>query len=489
MRILVAAPEITPFAETSEVANVVASLTTALAEQGHDVRLIMPRYQHIEDDAFGLELFMENLSVPMDGHHDLASIYMAHTPEGLPVYFVDSARHFSERMASLHVPDADPFIFFGRTILEILISGALDWSPDVIHCHDWQTALVPNLLRTIYASEEALRDIACVLTVHRLSHQGIFGYRVLEAAGIEEYGFIHYAGMADLDELVDLLGRGIYYSDAITTVSPRYALEIQTPAVGEQLDPLLRDRQDVLFGIRNGIDTEAYDPSQDALISAPYDAASIEWRVENKYNLLRRMGLATTPDRPLLAMISRLTTIKGLDLVVEIAPLLVEHLDAQLLIVGTGEQAFHDQLSHLHHRFPDHIAVQFSFDERLQHQVYAGADMLLKPSRIEPCGLGQMIAQRYGAVPIVHATGGLADTVNEYEPAGPSGNGFCFSPADPMALYTAIARAIEVYRHRDLWQALQRRGMDEDYSWTTPAQQYEAVFDFAIEQHRQNAAL
>jgi len=489
VRILVAAPEIAPFAKTSEVANVVAALAAALARLGHDVRLVMPRYQHIASSSLATERITDSLSVPMDGRHDLATIDSAETPTGLPVYLVGSARYLGERMASLHVPDAEPFVFFGRAVLEMLSTGVLDWLPDIIHCHDWQTALIPNLMRTVYAETAALRPVASVLTVHRLSHQGIFGYRVLEAAGIKEYGFIHYAGMADLDELVDLLGRGIYYSDAVTTVSPTYAQEIQTPGFGEQLDPLLRDRQDLLFGIRNGIDIDSYDPSRDSLIATPYDASRLPLRADNKQSLQRRMGLAQEPDQPLLAMVSRLTDIKGVDLLLEIAPWLVEHLGAQIVVLGTGEQLYHDRLTRLRGRFPRQIAVRFSFDERLQHRVFAGADMLLKPSRIEPCGLGQMIAMRYGAVPIVRAVGGLADTVSDYAPGDPSANGFVFGPTEPLALYTAIVRASELYRHRDLWAALQTRGMRQDHSWNRPAQQYEDVMSFAVERHRQQTSL
>jgi len=489
VRILVAAPEISPFAKTSEVANVVAALASALARLGHDVRLVMPRYQHLSSSGLHIESITDSLSVPMDGRRDLATIDRTETPTGLPVYLVGSARYLGERMALLHVPDAEPFVFFDRAVLEMLSSGVLEWLPDIIHCHDWQTSLIPNLMRTIYAESDALRPVASVLTVHRLSHQGIFGYRVLEAAGIKEYGFIHYAGMADLDELVDLLGRGIYYSDAVTTVSPTYAQEIQTPTFGEQLDPLLRDRQDLLFGIRNGIDIESYDPSRDSWITTPYDATCLHRRADNKQALQRRMGLAVEPDQPLLAMVSRLADIKGVDLLLEVAPWLVEHLGAQIMVLGTGEQPYHDRLTRLQGRFPRQIAVRFTFDERLQHQVFAGSDMLLKPSRIEPCGLGQMIALRYGSVPVVRAVGGLADTVCDYAPGDPNANGFVFGPADPIALYTAIVRASALYRHRDLWAALQSRGMRQDHSWNRPAQQYEDVMGFAVERHRQQTSL
>jgi starch synthase len=479
LRIFVVTPELVPLAKTSEVANVVASLCQALRHQGHDVRLAMPHYAHMRAITSGAETVVESLAVPMNGRTESGSVLAMETPDGLPVYLLSNARYFADQVGSLHVHDADPFVYFCRAVIELLRHPDMAWRPEVIHCHDWQTALVPNLLRTVYAGDPLLAGLPCVLTVHRLSHQGIFGYRVLEAAGIKDYGFIYYSGLADLDELVVLLGRGIYYSDAVTTVSEHYAQEIQTPEFGEQLDPLLRDCRDRLFGIRNGIDIVSYDAERDPLIAAPFAAASLDQRAANKRALQRLGRLALEPDAPLLAMITRLNDLKGVDLLLQAAPWLLDHLGAQLFVVGTGEQKYHDALMGLCKAYPGRLAVHLSFEERLQHQVFAGADMFLMPSRIEPCGLGQMIALHYGALPIVRATGGLADIVHDYEPATESGNGFVFGPSDAVALYTAMVRAVEAYRRPAAWRAMQTRGLQEDYSWDQPARQYLRVYQFA----------
>lgn len=485
MRILIMAPEMVPYAKTSEVANVVTQLGLALRRLGHDVRMAMPRYKHIDRNGFGLRTCVDALDVPMHERLGRATVLGTQTAEGLPVYMIDNPRYFGEHVGSMYIHDADPFVFYCRATLEMLKHPQINWQPDVVHCHDWQTALVPNLLKTIYNQDSFLGQIASVFTIHRISHQGIFGYRTLEAAGIKQYGFIYYSGIADLDELVDLLGRGIYYCDAITTVSERYAREIQTPEFGEQLDPLLRDRNEQLFGIRNGIDVEAFDPARDERIAAQYDLATLEKRRLNKAALQRFAGLEEKPDAPLIAMITRLTDIKGLDLVLDIVGLIIQHLGAQLFIMGTGEHRHHERLHELSRTYNGHLSLNLHFDETVQHQVFAGSDMFLMPSRVEPCGLGQMVAMRYGAIPIVRSTGGLADTVQNYEPRLRTGNGFTFSRPDRMALYTTIVRAVEAYGHRETWHSLQERGMKTDFSWSGPAAKYEQVYEFA---HRQRAA-
>jgi starch synthase len=457
----------------------------ALHALGHDVRVVMPRYRHIDDRRFSLEQRIPPYAVPISQRHDLATVYETQTEAGAPVYLVDNARYFGARTLSAYADDADAFIFYSRAALEWLKRPEVDWRPDVIHCHDWQTGLVPNWLATVYRDDPVFAQAASVFTVHRLSHQGIFGYRVLQVAGIAEQGFLYHAAISDLGELVDLMGRGLFYADAITTVSESYAREIQTPEFGERLDPLLRDRSEQLFGILHGIDTSEYDPATDASIHTPFDGHRLDRRAANKAALQRMCGFEVRADVPLLGMISRLTATKGLDLLTEILDPLMANLDFQLVIMGVGDPEYHALLSDYAQRFAGRMALHLTFNDAIEHQIFAGADMMLMPSQVEPCGLGQMVAMRYGCVPIVRAIGGLADTVEPYAPRLQRGTGFTFLPYDAMALYTAIVRAVEVYRHPEYWQAIQRRCMARDSSWAESAAQYARVYAWARAHRRE----
>jgi starch synthase len=474
------AAEAVPFVKTGEVSEVVSSLAKALHKLGHDVRLAIPRYCHISPQQFGLELVADALPVPMDNHHEPASVYRASLPGGVPVYMVDSPRYFGRTASCVYVDDAERFIFSSRAALEMLRHPAISWQPDIIHCHDWQTAIVPNWLATIYKDEPFFSHTASVFTIHRLAHQGIFGYRVLEVAGLNGYGFLHHAEIADLADLVDLLARGVYYAQAITTVSERYAQEIQTAEFGERLDPLLREHRERLFGILNGIDTETLDPARDSYIASRFDAQTLERRAPNKLALQRLAGLREDPSIPLVGMVSRLSDLKGFDILTPILEGILAHLGVQLMIVGIGEPKHQDQLSALKKRFPGRLALQLTYNDAVERQVYAGSDLYLMPSHVEPCGLGQMIAMRYGAVPVVHATGGLADTVLNYDPQMRIGNGFSFEAYEPLALYATLVRAVEIYRHHELWAPLQQRCMAEDFSWDRSAARYVDIYRWAL---------
>jgi starch synthase len=488
LRILIMAAEMVPFVKTGQVADVIAGLARALRRLGHDVRVAIPRYNHVDLDRFELSPAMEPFPVPMDGHHDSVSVFQTgfgatSVGDGVPVYMMDNPRYFGRGVGALRHQDADPFIFFPRATLEMLRQPSLGWTPDVIHCHDWQTALVPNWLSLTYRDDPILKHVSTVLTIHRLSHQGIFGYRVLEVAGIREHGFLYHSGIADLGELVDIMGRGVYYADAVTTVSPTYAQEILTPEAGERLDPLLRDRRNALFGILNGIDTELYDPASDRHIPAPYDATSLSRRLENKRALQKAFGLNTT-DAPLIGMVSRLVEIKGIDLFSAMIEPMVHYLGAQIAVLGVGEPKYHSVLAELADRYPGRVSVRLTFDETLERLVYAGSDMFLMPSRVEPCGLGQMLAMRYGSVPVVRATGGLADTVDDYDASSGEGTGFRFREIDPVAMYTAVVRACQVYHMAERWRELQRQGMARDFSWRVSAERYVTAYRWAMDAHQ-----
>ena len=337
-------------------------------------------------------------------------------------------------------------------------------------------------MHSVYRSDPFYADSATVYTIHNLAYQGIFGYRILEVAGVAAQGFL-YPQITELANVVDIMGRGILFADAITTVSERYAQEILTPTFGEKLDHLLRSRRDRVFGILNGIDYQEYDPATDRYIHTNFGMRSLDKRVENKKVLQERAHLPVCADTPLLAMISRLTNQKGFDLLAQIIqPLIAQGV--QFVVLGIGDQHYHEMFQNIAARYPEQVAIFLTFNTELAQRIYAGSDMFLMPSRFEPCGLGQLIAMRYGCVPIVHSVGGLADTVQEYNPRTGQGNGFAFANYDPWELFAAIVRALEVYRFKDAWRVLQQRGMAADHSWDASAMRYEEVYRNALAFHK-----
>ncbi len=478
LKILLLAAEVVPFAKTGGLADVAGSLPKAIKALGHDVRVAMPRYGRISVEKFGLEEVLGTFPVPMNHETEPARIMQTTIGQGVPVYMVDSAKYYARDGIYMYEDDAERFIFFCRSAIEML--KQMDWQPDIIHCHDWHTAIVPNWMKTIYADDPFFAGTATVYTIHNLAYQGIFGYRVLEVAGIDEYGFIAHPDTKDINEVVDFMGRGIFFADMINTVSERYAQEILTPELGEKLDPILRDRRDRLFGILNGIDPEVFNPATDRYIEANYDLSRLDRKVANKLALQREGKLTETPDVPLIGIISRLADQKGFDLISEIIEPLMDNLDINFVLLGTGEQHYHEMFSDIASRYPDRAAVFLTFNAPLAQRIYAGSDMFLMPSRFEPCGLGQMIAMRYGSVPVVRSTGGLADTVRDFNPTTGEGNGFAFKPYQAMALYTALVRAVENYRHKGEWHKLMLRGMTADFSWDASARKYVELYRRAL---------
>jgi starch synthase len=481
LRILIMAAEMVPFAKTGGLADVIGALPKALRALGHDVRVAIPHYSRIDYERFKLRPILAPYAVPIDDQEVDATLLQADITSSsgdFPVYMVENAHYYQRDGIYMYDDDADRFIFFCRATLEGI--RRLDWAPDVIHCHDWQTAIVPNWLKTIYRGDPFFGATACVYTIHNLAYQGVFGYRVLEIAGVDEFGFIAHPDTPHLNDVVDFMARGIYYADIINTVSETYANEILTPEFGEGLDPMLRDRRDRLYGVLNGIDTELNNPAGDPYIAANYDAGKLEGKALCKADLQREAKLPQSRMTPVISAISRLSDQKGFDLINAIIEPLLRNHDVQLIILGTGDQRYHERLNELRGRFPRQLAAFLTFNAETAQKIYAGSDMFLMPSRYEPCGLGQMIALRYGAIPIVRATGGLADTVRDFDPTTGEGNGFAFHPYDAMALYAAIIRALENYRYRGTWQQLILRAMAVDHSWRESARRYVDLYRRAL---------
>lgn len=476
LRVLILSSEVAPFTKTDEIGEMMGELPRALKALGHDVRLAMPLYRWVSRE--GLHTVIDALPVPLDSKRENAAIRQGQLGSDVPVYFIDNPRLFDREGLYMYPDDAERFIFFCRAALEML--PHLGWRPDVIHSNGWQTALVPNWLKTLYASNPDFQRTATVYSLHNLAHQGIFDLRALEIAGLSRYGLItHPQVAAKLNEAFDFMARGILYADAISTVSENYAREIQTPEYGESLDPILRMRASRLFGIPNGIDYSSADPASDPALARTFTADHPEWRLENKAALQQQLGLEVNPDIPLIAFASPLDDTHGLDILEDVLDHILD-LGVQFAVMGTGEQHYRQMLADMAAARPRQVAAMFSVDEAQVRRLLAGSDILLIPCRFEPDGTIAQLAMHYGCVPVAHATGGLVDSVRDLDPETQEGTGFLFTRYDRWALYAAVVRALESHRRREEWRGLQQRGMRADFSWSSVAAKYADLYRFAL---------
>jgi starch synthase len=477
LKILVLAAEVVPFAKTGGLADVAGALPKALKELGHDVRVAMPGYGFIDREKFKLNTKVAQLAVPMNGATEQASILEGRIGETVPVYFVNNSKYYDRDGIYMYNDDADRFVFFCRAAMEMV--KALNWIPDILHCNDWHTAIIPNWLQTIYRDDPFFEKTIVVYTIHNLAYQGVFGRRVLEIAGIENYQGMLPPALSSENQ-VNMMGRGIFFADVINTVSETYAQEILTPDYGEGFDWLLKERRDRLYGILNGLDYEVNNPATDPHIDQHYDLNDPELKLQNKLALQREAGLTPNAHTPLIGMISRLSDQKGFDLIGQVIEAMMANLNFQFILLGTGAEYYHQLFSNIKQRYPDRAAVHLTFNSALAQKIYAGSDMFLMPSRFEPCGLGQLLALRYGSIPIVRETGGLKDTVTNFDPRTHNGNGFTFEKYDAMAMYTSIVRAVETYQYTDVWRTLIQRAMSADFSWKHSAAKYVELYRKAI---------
>jgi starch synthase len=476
MRILMVGSEAVPFAKTGGLADVLAALPRSLVRLGHQVDVMIPRYRGMTGGTLAGQV-----RVSLGAQTDEARIFTV-TEEGVRFLFVDHPGYFDRDYlygAGGHEYPDNPerFAFFARAALEW--AAVTERPYDVIHGHDWQAGLVPVLLRRDYRTHPTLSGLATVFTIHNLAYQGNF-----EASWLPRLGLgwdLMHVGALEFWGRISYLKGGIQFSRMITTVSPRYAQEIQQPAFGFGFDGILRARAGDLVGILNGIDYASWDPATDPQLDAHFDASDLTGKRDVKLDLLAEFGLPETTDmveRPLVAMISRLVHQKGFDLIAEIADDLAS-LDATFLVLGTGERHYEDLWLSLAVRHPERIAVRIGFDEGLAHRIEAGADLFLMPSRYEPCGLNQMYSLRYGTVPLVRATGGLFDSVRNFDPLTGEGTGFTFDDYTGPALLGTLRWALDIYKNRPLWEKIQRAGMRQDFSWDASARQYVRVYERA----------
>ncbi len=477
LKILFLAAEAVPFAKVGGLADVAGSLPRAIRALGHDVRLMMPRYGTIRSDQFHFEKIGEPFPIPVGPGEEHAHLIGSTLDDGVPVYLIWNELYFSSRDRVYGFDDdAQRFAVFGRASLAAL--HLLGWKPDVIHANDWHTGIVPTWLNTDGRKDPFYRDIATLFTIHNLAYQGIAGRLILTFAQMD---YVKHLSV-EQPGAVNWMAQGIAHADLINTVSPRYAQEILTPEMGMGLDPLLRERQDRLFGVLNGIDYEQWNPITDSHIPHRFDAESLDLRAANKTALQQQARLPVRPDVPLVGMVSRLDEVKGMDLMEPVLEWLLEK-EAQFVLLGTGMPQYHEMFERAQARFPNRMRAFLKFDAVLAQRIYAGADMFLMPSGVEPCGLGQMIAMHYGCVPVVRVIGGLADTVTDYTAEPGYGTGFTFADYTPEACQGALERALKVYRNRKAWRGLQQRGMAADFSWSASAREYVKLYRRAIELH------
>ena len=481
LRILLVASEASPFAKTGGLGDVTGALPRALRALGHDVRILMPRHRGVERHVGEIRTVVPRLAVPLGDRVVEGALEEAESATGVPVYFLAQHQYF-DRDGLYGTADGDywdnceRFVFFCRGALESVIELGDVWRPQVIHVNDWQTGLIPVYLRTLYRDHPILGSLATVLTIHNLAYQGVFwhydmamtglGWDLFTPAGLEFYGKLNF------------LKGGLVFSDLITTVSRTYAAEIQTPEFGNGLDGVLEERAADLHGVVNGIDYEQWNPAKDAALPHPYSADEPEGKAACREALRRELGLEDAQG-PIIAMVTRLAGQKGLDLALEALPATLD-AGCQVALLGSGEAHLEEAWSQAAARHPGKLAVRIGYDTALASRMYGGADCSLMPSRYEPCGLSQLIALRYGAVPIVRRTGGLADTVAEFDATRRAGTGFLFDAFEADALLDAVRRAVAAFRRPELWSALVRNGMTEDFSWDASAREYALLYKKAL---------
>ena len=478
LNILVLASEVAPFAQVGGLADFAAALPKALRKLGHDVRVALPRYRQIEGEKHGLKPLGGFFQVKLGVESRRSAAFETTLPgSDVPVYFVWD-KHFFHR-DGVYGFDDDPqrFAFFGRAILTLI--EKLDWRPDVIHCNDWHAAMVPTLLDTACYEYPFYANTATVFSIHNLGYQGIAGRLILRFAGMDEC-----LPLMDGEEKpgqYNFMARGIKHAHMVSTVSPSYAKQIMTDKWAGNLASLLRSRQDRLVGVLRGLDHERWNPAVDPHLAARYSVDTLENRVENKLALLNEIGLPVKEQIPLVGMVTRLVDQKGVDIAVPVVRRLLrgDGGEAQFVLLGLGLDKFH-RLFYQVAADMDNARVFIKFDDALAHRIFAASDIFLMPSLYEPCGTGQMVAMRYGSVPVVRAVGGLADTVSDYNPVTDTGSGFTFRRYDLNACWGALGRALSTYRQPDTWQALQQRCMQTDFSWDAAAPKYVDLYRQAI---------
>jgi len=466
MKILFVASEASTLAEVGGLAEVIGSLPKALIGLGHDVRVMIPRYKSIEVNSLKLEKSDIKLSPFAD--NEVINLYSTLIKQKIPVYLIDNRTHFSTDEI-YGGSELDKFLFFSRAVVDFL--PAWDWQPQIVHCNDWHTSLVPMWLKT--------QNIKCssILTIHNLAYQGWFDNEFMLKHRIDKY----WQGIQSKSPLplLNFLCQGILNADLITAVSENYSKEILTPELGEGLENYLKYREQDLFGIVNGIDYEVYNPANDRYLAKKYSPGDIIGKKQNKKALQKRAGLPVK-NSPLIGLVQRLEEQKGIDILDSAIHELVRETDLQISILGKGRESYEKSLMEIANEYPDRVAVSTAYDDGLAHMIYSGSDMFLMPSKFEPCGLGQLIAMKYGTIPVVRHTGGLVDTVPPFNEDLSDGNGFVFKDYSSAGLTGAVKNAINAYNKNPGWERAISRLMKNNFSWDESAKKYVKIYEKAL---------
>ena len=477
MKIAFVASECVPFSKTGGLADVVGALPKVLVARGHEVTVILPRYRQTPPGP----PVLRHVSIPGGDALHFADIQDGRTAEGVRYFFVDCPPFFDReglyQAAGRDYPDnAERFNLFARAALEFLRHTGV---PDLIHCHDWQSALVPTLLKTLYARDPLLGNVPVVFTVHNLGYQGLFPREAVPRLGLP-WSVFTIEGLEFFGS-VNFLKGGLVFADFVTTVSKKYAEEIQTKEFGHGLDGVIRHRAATVTGILNGVDYAEWSPETDKFLAAHYSAGNLEGKRACKKDLLEQFHLpAADLKKPLVGVVSRFATQKGFDLIAEVADELMEN-ELKIVALGTGEPEFEKLFRRLAQRFPKKFGVRIAYDNALAHKIEGGSDIFLMPSRYEPCGLNQIYSLKYGTVPVVRATGGLDDTIEPFDPRTGRGTGFKFTEYAGEALLECLEQALHVYERKPAaWRRLMENGMRKDFSWNASAAEYERLYERVV---------
>ena len=480
-KILFVASEAVPYIKTGGLADVVGSLPKYFDKEKYDVRVILPKYACMDELLLAQLKFVCHFYVNLNWRKQYVGIFTTEY-KGVRYYFVDNEFYFAgDKPYNNIYEDVEKFAYFSKAVLESL--PYIDFAPDILHCHDWQTGLVPVYLRTTYGSDNFYAGIKTIFTIHNMKFQGRWKIReVMDITGLPEHIFRTASGLESYGESNYLKG-GIVYADAVSTVSPEYAKEITTREGGEGLDGLMNARIDSLYGIVNGIDYEEFNPETDPHIETSYTVKNaVAGKRKNKLALQKMLGLPVRDDVFMIGIISRMTSQKGFDLIAYILDEIFDTMDVQFVVLGTGEGQYENMFHHFHNKYPDKLWAHIGYSDEYAHKIYASCDAFLMPSLFEPCGLGQMMAMRYGTLPIVRETGGLKDTVEAYNEYENTGTGFSFSNYNAHEMLFILRYAQNIYKeNRSRWNEIVQRAMQKDFSWGASAKSYESLYDKVTE--------
>lgn len=472
MKVLFASSEAYPFACSGGLADVAGALPKALRKRFVGCRIILPLYSTIPEELKKKMTFVCSVTVPVAWRRQYCGVFEAHL-DGVIYYFIDNQYYFKRDGLYGYYDDAERFTFFSRAVLEVL--PHIDFTPDIIHCNDWQTALIPVYLDAFYKQNVFYKNIKTVFTIHNIQYQGKFGYELLQdVLGLPE----ERRGIVEYDNCINFMKAAIQCSDKVTTVSPTYSKEILNPYYSHGLDTILKEFTYKTTGIVNGIDVDVYNPETDPLIYKNFASEDVSAKAENKRCLQEELGLPQKENTPIIGMVTRLVKHKGIDLVKCVFEELLQK-DVQFAVLGSGEWEFETFFHEMAKKYPEKVGLKLGFNPQLAHRIYAGADIFLMPSQSEPCGLAQMVALRYGTIPIVRETGGLNDTIKDSHDG--TGNGFTFKNYNAHDMQYTVLRALEGYKDENGWAILRKRAMDCDNSWKTSANAYIGLYKEIVE--------